>query len=128
MNYSDEKTDVMVNLRKNRSRKILKIKNGRPTLHVTLRVQARLDDSDTVVTAEELARGYIVPDEILRATEKKIEKTLSDIFEQTKEADCDAFRVKERLFRTRHRYFAAMKEIILRETNIKVTVRASSLK
>ena len=127
-NYLGKQTGLFITLRENRGKVKLKIKDNRPTLIVTLNITARLDDTNITVSPEELAKSYIVPDNVLRDVEEMIEGKLHEIFTLSVEKNCDVFEIKDKLFRTQNKYYEGYKDIIINETSFSANVMAKSFK
>ena len=126
--YNGKETNLMISIRDNSGKIKLKIENSRPTLHVSLSVKARIDDTDISVSPSDLVSGFVVPESVLRDLEKKLADTLTDIFEATKASGCDVFEVRDRLFRTQNKYYEGYQKLILDETSVAISVTAKSFK
>ncbi|MBQ7165298.1 MAG: Ger(x)C family spore germination C-terminal domain-containing protein, partial [Clostridia bacterium] len=126
--FYGKEADLMISLRDNSWKYRLKIEDGRPILHVYLKAKARLDDTSRTVSPQTLSTSYSVPDNVLKDLETKIESELTEIFYKCKDLGCDAFRVRERLYRTQNDYFEGYKNTALKEAAVKVEVTAESYK
>lgn len=126
--YDGKNTNLLLGIRDNRGKIKLRVEKGRPTLYVTLSLIAKIEDTDIAVAPKNLVSGYVVPENVLRDLEKKLYTTLDEIFENAKQHDCDVFEIKDRLFRTQNCYYEGLKGLILKETNVKISVTAKSFK
>ena len=120
--------DIVINIRDNRSKKTLKIEDGVPVLHIKLSINVRIEDSSVVSDPKELSTGYAVQNNVITALEKDLEKKYKELFELTRAADCDIFEIKNKLYRTHNNYYEGLKDIVLRDADVKVEIDAKSYK
>ena len=120
--------DLFLALRNNRGKITLTVKNGRPIVNVRLKVAARIDDTNVSVSPENLAGGYTVPENVLKDLEKELSSVIVSAFEKARADGCDLFEIKDRLYRTQNKYYAALENRALTDAAINVTVKAESLK
>ena len=76
----------------------------------------------------DVAKTQIVKETILRAAEEKFRERLLSVCEKTAETGCDLFGLKQKLYRFCYGQYAAFRDTILQEAEIKFDIRFTSAK
>ena len=70
----------------------------------------------------ELFPAAEAPEEILRATEKKIAETLEKLYRKLQIADCDLFGIKNSIYKFHYGKFEGLKDDALKSTVLKTEI------
>lgn len=106
----------------------LTFQEGKPVFSFRIRANARVVDADRASPILDVAKTQIVKETILRAAEEKFRERLLSVCEKTAETGCDLFGLKQKLYRFCYGQYAAFKDTILQEAEIKFDIRFTSAK
>ena len=117
-----QKTPALVEIDETKKKYGFKFENDNPVYEIELEFQCRVVSANADIPISELFPAAKAPDEVLRATEKKITETLEKIYRKIQIADCDLFGIKNTLYRFYYPRYDKLKDDILRSTALKTNV------
>lgn len=117
-----QKTPALIEIDETKKKYGFKFENGNPVYEIELEFQCRVVSANADIPIPELFPAAKAPEEVLRATEKKITETLEKIYRKIQIADCDLFGIKNTLYRFHYPRYDELKEDILRSTVLKTDV------
>lgn len=121
-----DKGDYCVNLKQNKGKVRFFIQDGVPRLQVNLTARASISDRAQASSIKELTSSPILPSEVKRAVEKKLENAYESLFEKCRKTNCDVYGVLDKLRRYENEYFDAYQKDVLRLTKPTFTVKVIS--
>ena len=121
-----QKTDLLIEIDETEKKYGFKFDNGLPVYEIKMNVQCRIVGANAVSPVSELYPAAEVPDEILRATEKKITETLEKLYRKLQISDCDLFGIKNVLYKFHYDKYEKMKDDVLKSTVLKTDVVCKS--
>lgn len=126
--YEGKKTDILLGLEKNTYSKKLYFQNGAPVFRIQLSVRARIFNTDTTNSLDQIAKSEIVPDEVLRQAEEQIAQTYRSCFEKLNQTECDLFLLKEHLYRHHPAKFTAYESMVPADVRLETDISVTSTK
>lgn len=117
-----QKTPVLVEIDETNKKYAFKFENGKPIYEIKLELQCRVVSANADLPVSELFPAAEAPEEILRATEKKIAETLEKLYRKLQIADCDLFGIKNSIYKFHYGNFEGLKDDALKSTVLKTEI------
>lgn len=117
-----QKTPVLVEIDETNKKYAFKFENGKPIYEIKLELQCRVVSANADLPVSELFPAAEAPEEILRATEKKIAETLEKLYRKLQIADCDLFGIKNSIYKFHYGKFEGLKDDALKSTVLKTEI------
>ncbi len=117
-----QKTPVLVEIDETNKKYAFKFENGKPIYEIKLELQCRVVSANADLPVSELFPAAEAPEEILRATEKKIAETLEKLYRKLQIADCDLFGIKNSIYKFHYGKFDRLKDDALKSTVLKTEI------
>lgn len=117
-----QKTPVLVEIDETNKKYAFKFENGKPIYEIKLELQCRVVSANADLPVSELFPAAEAPEEILRATEKKITETLEKLYRKLQIADCDLFGIKNSIYKFHYGKFDGLKDDALKSTVLKTEI------
>lgn len=117
-----QKTPVLVEIDETNKKYAFKFENGKPIYEIKLELQCRVVSANADLPVSELFPAAEAPEEILRATEKKIAETLGKLYRKLQIADCDLFGIKNSIYKFHYGKFEELKDDALKSTVLKTEI------
>lgn len=117
-----QKTPVLVEIDETNKKYAFKFENGKPIYEIKLELQCRVVSANADLPVSELFPAAEAPEEILRATEKKIAETLEKLYRKLQIADCDLFGIKNSIYKFHYGKFKELKDDALKSTVLKTEI------
>ena len=117
-----QKTPVLVEIDETNKKYAFKFENGKPIYEIKLELQCRVVSANADLPVSELFPAAEAPEEILRATEKKIVETLEKLYRKLQIADCDLFGIKNSIYKFHYGNFEGLKDDALKSTVLKTEI------
>ena len=117
-----QKTPILVEIDEMRKKYAFKFENGKPTYEIKLDLQCRVVSANADLPVSELFPAAEAPEEILKATEKKIAETLEKLYRKLQIADCDLFGIKNTIYKFHYGKFEGLKDDALKSTVLKTEI------
>lgn len=117
-----QKTPVLVEIDETNKKYAFKFENGKPIYEIKLELQCRVVSANADLPVSELFPAAEAPEEILRATEKKIAETLEKLYRKLQIADCDLFGIKNSIYKFHYGKFEELKDDALKSTVLKTEI------
>ncbi len=127
-NYNGRKTRLLLALEKNRYSTKLTFDGNTPVFEIKVTFRAKLIDVDGESTLQEISTPEVVPGEVLREAERKVEEMFISVFTRTAESGCDLFRLYDRLFRHHPKKYGILAQSLLDIVQLKTSVKMTSSK
>lgn len=103
-------------------------KDGTVKLRVRATLTAGVQDDSTPNTVTELAEKGALPKAVQRSAEKKIERTIQEVFQIARESKADIFGATEMLRKYHGKHFSALKDDLLERMQIEVKIKFQPLR
>ena len=123
-----KKANLLIAFRQNFGSVKLRFEKSVPVLKLSLRVAAKIDDTNVTAPPDELVSSYVIPENILLDTENLLKSYLEDIFQKTRDAGCDLFETEDKLYRTAHKFYPAFKGRMLEQVKLDIKINVTSFK
>ena len=123
-----KKFDVMLGVNEHYKNYKLKFIDGVPTFVVDIVFFCKYEDANTQYDVSELIPTSPLPEEVLISAEKKINETLTSLFEKLQTSNCDLFQFKNALYKFHYSHYEEFKDNILSKTVLKANVDCQSEK
>ena len=105
----------------------LSLKEDTPVLTFHIRANAQVADTSGASALDAVARQAIVPEPVLRAAERELEKQLTAVLEKAAESGCDLFGMKQALLRSRPQDYDALAPTLLQTARAVYDIRFGTL-
>ncbi len=103
-------------------------KNAQPKLFVQTTVTAGIQDNSTPSTVTELAEEGSLPPALKKAAEKKLKRTVEEVFQIAKDCGADVFGATEMLRKYQSKYFSAYHDNLLSRVQLFVKIQFRALR
>lgn len=120
--------DVMLGVNEHYKNYKLKFIDGVPTFVVDIVFFCKYEDANIQYDVSELIPTSPLPEEVLSSAEKKINETLTSLFEKLQSSNCDLFQFKNNLYKFHYSHYEEFKDNILSKTVLKANVDCQSEK
>ncbi len=117
-----QKTPILVEIDETSKKYAFKFENGKPTYEIKLELQCRVVSANADLPVSDLFPAAEAPEEILRATEKKLTETLEKLYRKLQIADCDLFGIKNSIYKFHYGKFEGLKDDALKSTVLKTEI------
>lgn len=101
--------------------------NGKPVFTFTIRAHANVNDADQAFDVQKIARTSIVPPQVLRAAEAKLQTQLSNILQKIQQTNCDLFEMKIKLKRFYPKRYQSLQNSIFSDVQIKYDIKFDTM-
>ena len=95
---------------------------GKPAFTIRMKLSCRFEDVNATQPISDLSPVQEIPEDVLLKLKSGSEEILKELFRKTKEADCDLFRLKERLYKFHHSRYRDYEDDVLRYTDFKTEI------
>lgn len=117
-----ESDRIYVAVVNNSSSVTLRVKNGVPVLDIILKLVCKREEQDAS-TASNLNNPSVLSDKELARLTAKMQKTVNELINLSKNTDCDFLRLKENLYRRLPEHYHALKDGIIQNAVTRVRVK-----
>ena len=124
----NKKCNVLLNINKAKISSKVITEKVLPIFEVKMDIVFKIDDINIALDKESLLPIQKIPQNILNDAETKIKTSIENIFEKTKEYDCDIFKLKERLYKYNYDDYEKLKDDILQNVILDLKVNCYSFK
>lgn len=104
----------------------LEINNGIPILKIKLKLVCEREEFLGEQSAEGLSEYALASGEGLNALKQKMQADIKELFELSKQTNCDFFQIKELLYRKGKKDYFALKDSILQVCNLQFCVECKN--
>lgn len=115
-------TDLLVEIDETYKKYGFKFENDVPVYEVKLEVQCRIVSANADFSVSELFPSAKAPENVLRATEKKLTESFEKLYRKLQIADCDLFEIKNALYKFHYPKYELLKDDILKSTVLKTSI------
>ncbi len=121
-----EKTAVLLEIEDTKRKYSFSLKDSSPEYKISLSFECRIVSANVNEEISKLNPSAQIPDEVLKAAERKISSVVRSLFKKVKLSNCDLFLIKDALYKFHYSSYESLEQDVLSRTKLLLDVKCES--